>query len=128
MCTNYRYARRHDPAHITKVDEEEKKEPAAADAGDSKKRGGAKASPPKGRGATKADKTKKDPAAQAAEEAGNKEAEEASRLKEADIQRKKAEEAARAAYRPKAYTDEEKGAWKAYVEDLQSFFARIVMR
>jgi hydrocephalus-inducing protein len=127
VCTNYRYARRHDPAHIPKVAEEEKKEPVAADAADPKKRG-AKAAPPKGRGAAKADKSKKDPAAQAAEEAVNKEAEEASRLKEADVQRKKAEEAARAAYRPKAYTDEEKAAWKAYVEDLQSFFAGIVMR
>ena len=63
VCTNYRYARRHDPAHIPKADEEEKKEPAAAEAAEAKKRGGAKAAPPKGRGAAKGDKNKKDPAA-----------------------------------------------------------------
>ena len=63
VCTNYRYARRHDPAHIPKADEEEKKEPAAAEAAEAKKRGAKAAAPPKGRGAAKGDKNKKDPAA-----------------------------------------------------------------
>lgn len=125
VCTNYRYARRHDLAHMPKADEEEKKEPANAEAGELKKK--AVKNQPK-KGADKGKGKKADPAAQAAEEGQNKEADETSKIKEAEIARKKAEEAARAAYKPKHYTDEEKNEWKAYVDEIRSFFAGIVMR
>lgn len=49
-------------------------------------------------------------------------------MKEAEIARKKAEEAARAAYKPKIYKEEEKTAWDAYKEEVVQFFAQIIMR
>ena len=57
-----------------------------------------------------------------------KEAEEEKRLKEAEVARKRAEEAARAAYKPKIYTDEEKQAWDQYKEEIEQLFAQIIMR
>ena len=42
--------------------------------------------------------------------------------------RKKAEEAARAAYKPKDYTSEEKAEWAAKKLDLEQFFSSICMK
>lgn len=110
---------------MPKVDEEEKKEPTNTESADTKKKA------PKNqqkKGADKGKGKKGDAGAQAAEESQNKEVDETAKIKEAEIARKKAEEAARAAYKPKIYTDEEKTEWKAYVDEIRSFFASIVMR
>ena len=42
--------------------------------------------------------------------------------------RKKAEEAARAAYRPKEYSNDEKAEWAAKKADLEQFFSSICMK
>ena len=48
--------------------------------------------------------------------------------KEAEAARKLAEEAARAAYKPKDYTSDEKVEWQKKKQDLEQFFSSIVMR
>lgn len=123
VCTNYRYARRHDPAHIPK-EEEEKKNVRDQQESPLAKRPG-KAAPNKRKAGAK---EKKDPAQIEAEEKAAKEAEEERKLKEAEAARKKSEEAARAAYKPKDYTAEEKAEWAQRKADLEQFFSSIVMR
>lgn len=120
VCTNYRYAKRHDPAHMPKADEEKKDDganqetqPVKRASKVQKKAGG---------------KSKKDPAQIEAEEKAAKEEEEKKKLKEAENDRKRAEELARAAYRPKDYTQEEKDEWDKLKADLEQFFSSIVVK
>ena len=118
VCTNYRFARRHDPAHIPKADEEEKgrNQPESS-----------MAKRPKV-AVKKGAKTKKDPAQIEAEEKAARAADEEQKLKDADASRKAAEEAARAAYKPKDYTAEEKAEWAARKTEYEQFFSSIIMR
>ena len=118
VCTNYRFARRHDPAHIPKADEEDKgrNQPESS-----------MAKRPKVVG-KKGAKTKKDPAQIEAEEKAARAADEEQKLKDAEASRKAAEEAARAAYRPKDYTAEEKAEWAARKTEYEQFFSSIIMR
>lgn len=102
VCTNYRFARRNDPAHIPK-DEDEKKDKRDQQESPLAKKG-----------------TK--------EKAAAKEAEEEKKLKEAEVARKKAEEQARAAYKPKEYSVDEKSDWATQKQELEQFFSSIVMR
>ena len=102
VCTNYRYARRHNPAFQPKT-EEKPEEPV-------QKKAAPKKSTIKPRKPVK--EVKKDPAQMAAEA---KAAEEA-------------EEAARALYKPKDYSQEEKDAWKTYADELHNWFGEIVLR
>ena len=122
VCTNYRYARRHDAHHRPQDDEkkEERQDSAALVA----KR------PSKVQQKAKGGKqpNKKDVAQIEAEEKAAREAEEQERLKEAEDARKQAEESARAAYRPKSYSNEEKNEWAKQKEDLEQFFSSIVVR
>lgn len=87
VCTNYRYARRNDPAHMPK-DEEDQKDKRDQQESPMVKRN-TKVQPSKQR---KGDKSKKDPAQIEAEEKAAREAEEEKKLKEAEIARKQAEE------------------------------------
>ena len=100
VCTNYRYARRHDPNHMPKV--EDKKDDLPEQESSLTKRSKIQTKKKDSKN------NKKDPAQIEAEEKANKEAEEEQKLKESDAARKKAEEQARAGYRPKDFTAEEK--------------------
>lgn len=124
VCTNYRYARRNDPAHIPKDEEEKKDKRDQQESPIAKRPGKVQSSKRKAGG----DKNKKDPAQIEAEEKAAKEAEEEKKLKEAEIARKKAEELARAAYKPKDYSAEEKADWATQKQELEQFFSSIVMR
>ena len=122
VCTNYRYSRRHDKAHIPK--EEDQNKDAESVAAQTKPKKPAKIQSSK----RKDPKQKKDPAQIEADEKAAREAEESSKLKEAEAARKLAEEAARAAYKPKDYTSDEKVEWQKKKQDLEQFFSSIVMR
>ena len=124
VCTNYRFARRHDPAHMPKDEEDSKDKRDQSESPLAKKPTKVQSSKRKGGD----NKQKKDPAQIEAEEKAAREAEEEKKIKEAEFARKKAEEMARAAYRPKAYTAEEKASWAAQKQELEQFFSSIVMR
>lgn len=115
--------RRHNPAFQKKEEEEEVKPVEKIE--EVKEEKGKKAPVVRGLKGKAAPKAPEKTAEQkAAEEA---EAEEASR-KASAIAKRKAEELAREAYRPKDFTDEEKAAWEKYVEELHNFFGEIIIR
>lgn len=111
VCTNYRYARRHDPIHIPKVEDQKKDDQVATDSPAVKR-------PTKAKN-QKAGAKKKDTAQIEADEKAAREEEEKKKLKEAEFERKRAEELARAAYKPKDYTSEEKAEWEKVKADLE---------
>lgn len=117
VCTNYRFFKRHDPAH--KATEEV----AVSSADDAKPKKAAVKTDKKGGKGGKGEETQNE-----AQLKAQKEAEEAKRDLEDEISRKRAEEQARAGYKAKEYTDEEKETWDAYKADIEQFFAQLIMK
>ena len=130
VCTNYRYARRHDPKFkATVVDEELKtqvteidmtKETPKTSAGPKKK-----IMPKKG---SKKPEAKKDPVQEAAEKKAAEEAEEERKRKELNAERRRKLFELRESYVPKNYTPEEKEEWIKRAEDLATYFGEIVQK
>ena len=112
VCTNYRYAIRHDPTLSGKSRTQKKEEEKTA----------AEATPRDAKKATKAPKVapaKKDKKSD--DKAGEV-------LKKSESKTQKVVADPRDSYRPKSFTKEEKDAWKLYAKQFADFYGELVMK
>ena len=117
VCTNYRYALRHDPALSSNQRTTQKKEEEKTEAVDkATPRAVVKATKPPKATAQKKDKTKG-----AEEKIGETAKKSDSRLAKPTVD-------PRENYRPKVFTKEEKDAWKAYAKNITDFYGELIMK
>ena len=120
VCTNYRFARRHQAgAPPGKKKEEKAPEPDAADLRKKAKKTTGAAKPRKG--GAKGAAAKED-------EATANELTEAEKKLQQDQEKKRLEDEARALQKPKEYADEEVVAYEQYCTELEQFFAELTLR
>ena len=112
VCTNYRYAIRHDPALSGKARAQKKEE----------EKTGTEATP---RDAKKAPKAPKVAPAKKDKKSDDKAGE---NVKRSETKTTKVVTDPRDSYRPKAFTKEEKDAWKVYAKQVTDFYGELVMK
>lgn len=116
VCTNYRYALRHDPALSNQRTTQKKEEEKAEVVDKATPRAVVKANKP-----PKATSQKKDKTKGAEEKIGETAKKSDSRLAKPTVD-------PRENYRPKVFTKEEKDAWKAYAKNITDFYGELIMK
>jgi hypothetical protein len=127
VCTNYRYARRHDSA-LTPLNSQRKDDGKQASKATDLKSPKAKPIVKPVKGPKKNQKANAEEAKIAEEAAAAEAAEKARKKAEQEAAEKEAIEAKRDAQRPKTYQEEEKNQWREYVSQFWDSFGELIQR
>ena len=126
VCTNYRYAERHDPAH-KKLDSDKPATKTPKDTVSSTKVGFKKTATV----ASKLAKTVTSKGRDTKTEGGETETklpspEEEKKAKDLEAKRKRAENLSKSGFKPPLYSDDEKGKWSEKIAEYYAFFTDLI--